>query len=214
MPQPKQQSPVTPEEFLEFLKMIEDQIKEAFESGRGPARAPAQQQGGGGGGGMSMNLGSLFGGGESAAGGGAGGGEAAGGGAGGGMGLATMGYIAAAILGQHLASKATDTEFEGQETGDAFSGSFGTEPWLALLHDKLGLSPTAGERFDAAVKNKDYGTAAKRLPAAADYWADPIRTWLGDVGGYAGKTIGGKKGEKVGSAVLNPIGALLGLFGK
>ena len=120
------------------------------------------------------------------------------GGSGGGStgGAATAGYVLAAILGQMAATSDTDTTFEGQPTGNFFS--FGedpssmtdigsgnwqprvfTEPWLAWGHDKLGWDPTIGEKMDAAIYNNDWSTALKRLPAAADYWADPIRSWLG-----------------------------------
>jgi len=137
---------------------------------------------------------------------------AEGGGSAGGMGAGMAGVIAAIIGGQHLLSNATDTEVDGVKTDDAFAGHFGTEPWLGYAHDKLGLEPTAGEGFDAAIANKDYGKALEKLPAAADYWADPIRTWLGSGGELMGKQVAGKTGGKVGSAIFNPIGALLKLF--
>lgn len=108
-------------------------------------------------------------------------------GSGGSSGLAgTLGYIAAAIAGQEAATRATDRTIEGQPTGNWFSTADGnwrpavaTEPWLAWLHSKWGWEPTAGERFDAAARNADWSNALKRLPAAADYYADPIRNWLG-----------------------------------
>lgn len=114
-----------------------------------------------------------------------------------GGGAAVAAYVVAAIIGQMMATSATDTEFEGQETGNFFSFSEDpnemntrdmegnwrprvfTEPWLAWGHDQLGWEPTQGEKMDAAVQNEDWGTALKRLPAAADYWADPIRNWIG-----------------------------------
>jgi hypothetical protein len=102
-------------------------------------------------------------------------------------GLGTFGYVLAAILAQMAATNATDTNIEGQETGNFFSQNdegnwrpaVATEPWLGLVHDKLGWDPTAGEYFDAATRNGDWENAAERFPAAADYWADPIRSWLG-----------------------------------
>jgi hypothetical protein len=126
--------------------------------------------------------------------------------------------IAAIGYGQSKSTGANDRVIEGQKTGDWFSGgSLGdrspmTEPWFAALSNKLDLSPTAGEKFDAAWRNDDTGTWMKRLPAAADYWADPIRSWLGLGGEYLGDKIAGKQGGKVGSAIFNPIGKVLGLF--
>ncbi len=117
---------------------------------------------------------------------GAGGAPMGGAGAGG---LGAMGYgaiIAAAIAAQHGLSNNTDKTFEGVRTDDAFSGRFGTEPWLAYLTPG---HATSGERFDAAVTNKDWGTAAKRLPALADYWGDPARGAAYEMGEeYGGST--------------------------
>ena len=96
-------------------------------------------------------------------------------------GLGMAGIIAAAIAAQHAMSKDTETEVEGVKTKDAFSGHFATEPWLAYLHDIYGMDPTAGEYFDAAVKNKDYGLAMKRAPAMLDYWANPLDTWQSSI---------------------------------
>ena len=115
------------------------------------------------------------------------------------------GIIAAAIALQHGLSNATNTTFEGQKTDDAFAGNYGTEPWLAFAHDKLGLGPTAGEKFDAAVKNEDWGTALKRSPAMMNYWADPLSTWMG-TGTQA--VIGKKYGKWA-----NPIGSVLDMLG-
>jgi hypothetical protein len=147
-----------------------------------------------GGGGASDWFSNLFGGSE--------GGSSAGEGVGG-----VLGYIAAAIGGQVVATNSTGTVFEGQKTGNFFTvedgnwkPSVATEPWLAKLHDNWGWEPTQGEKFDAAVKNGDWGKAAKRFPAAADYWADPIRSWLGfdtfsnmwgDTAGWIADPIGG-----------------------
>jgi len=93
----------------------------------------------------------------------------------------TGGVIAAAIAAQHAMSKNTDTEFEGQKTRDAFSGHMMTEPWQGFAHDVLGFGPTPGEKFDASVANEDWGLAARRLPEAANYWADPIGQTARDV---------------------------------
>lgn len=135
-------------------------------------------------------------------GGGAGAGGA--GGSGGGMAAAApVAYIAAAIGAQLAASNNTDTVVDGQKTGNVFTGigdggwkpSFATEPWLAWGHDKLGWGPTKGEEFDAAVNNSDWDTALKRLPAAADYWADPLRSWAGeDTWSNIGESLTGSEG--------------------
>ena len=110
------------------------------------------------------------------------GGTAGGGAGGGGLGAAGIGgIVAAAILGQHLMSKETDTTFEGQQTGDIFSGNFTTEPWLAFLSDKFDLGVTPGEKFDAAIKNRDWGTALKRTPSTALQWADPFGELLSSI---------------------------------
>lgn len=120
-------------------------------------------------------------------------GGSAGGSSGGGMGgAAVAGYIIAAILGQEAATRSTSTTYEGVETGNAFRGQFGTEPWFAWLSDKWGMPVTAGEKFDAAVKNADQQEALQRLPAVIDYWANPIDNWIaapfrkqwGDLGGW------------------------------
>lgn len=145
----------------------------------------------------------------------------AGGGAGGGGGMAAaapIAYIAAVIGAQLAASNNTDTVVDGQETGNVFTGighgkwnpSFATEPWLAWGHDKLGWGPTEGESFDAAVNNSEWGTAAKRLPAAADYWADPLRNWAGEgVGGFAEDLTGSEDVGKALGFVFDPISGLL-----
>jgi hypothetical protein len=90
------------------------------------------------------------------------------------------GIVMAAIAAQHGLSKDTDTEVEGVRTKDAFEGHFATEPWLAWAHDKLGMEPTEGEKFDAAFKNKDYETAIERHPEAFSYWADPATSVAAD----------------------------------
>lgn len=126
-------------------------------------------------------------------------------------GAGTAAWVLAAILGQMAATNSTGTKVEGQPTGNWFTVQNGrwdpsttTEPWLAMGHDWLGWKPTAGEKFDAAVKNSDWGNAVKRLPAAADYWADPIRSWAGF------STWRNIVGDDIAS-LIDPIG---GLFNK
>ena len=97
----------------------------------------------------------------------------------GGAGLA--GIIAAAIAVQHGLSKKTSTTHKGQETGDAFSGNFMTEPWQGFAYDKLGFKPSAGQRMDAAIKNKDWKQAFKESPEAFNYWANPAGSVSTDV---------------------------------
>ena len=134
-----------------------------------------------------------------------------------GMGPAAI--IAAVIAGQLVASNNTDTVVDGQKTGNVFTGigdggwkpSFSTEPWLAWGHDKLGWDATSGEKLDAAINNSDWDTALKRLPAAADYWADPIRSWLGyDTWSNIGEKAFGDEGVgKVLGFMADPISGLL-----
>jgi len=120
--------------------------------------------------------------------------------------LSTIGYIVAAIMAQHALSDATDTVFEGQRTGDVFSGNFMTEPWLAYTAQQWGWQPTAGQKFDAAVQNQDWGAAAYRSPSVAAYWGDPAGTgiyegaknWLGETA----------------AAIINPIAGLSDLIGE
>jgi len=140
------------------------------------------------------------------AGGGSGGGSASAGGLGGG-GIA--GIIAAAIAAQHGLSTQRSREINGRKPGDVFSGNFATEPWYSYVNEKIGLDPLPGEKFDAAIKNKDYGEALNQFPMVANYWADPLPYWLGTGGEYVGTQIGGKTGGKIGSTVLNPIDAIL-----
>jgi hypothetical protein len=91
--------------------------------------------------------------------------------------------IAAAIIAQNMATNDTDTVVEGQQTGNVFStdekGSwkprFFTEPWMGWASDKLGhKEATPGEKFDAAVQNKDWGNVARRTPSTAYQWFDPV----------------------------------------
>lgn len=183
-----------------------------FYSGLGSMGTESGISGGLGGGGQ-------FSGGMGAGAGGAGGGGAGGGGAGGMAAAAPIAYIAAAIGAQLAASNNTDTVVDGQKTGNVFTGighgtwnpSFSTEPWLAFGHDKLGWDATSGEKLDAAINNSDWSTALKRLPAAADYWADPIRNWLGaDTWSNVGEQITGSEDfGKVLGTVIEPISGLL-----
>jgi hypothetical protein len=137
------------------------------------------------------------------------------GGLGAGAGIGAI--IAAAIAGQHALSRNTGTRvdpssgerlekgspgyYEGTKTSDVFGGHFGTEPWLAFLHDKMNMSPTVGEQFDAAsMKDK-----VKLGPALMDYWANPGGTWAADIGE---KLLGDKMG-KTARKVINPLGEIL-----
>ena len=89
--------------------------------------------------------------------------------------------VAAIIAFQHALSNQTskNRRFEGVQTDDIFSSNLGgahfaTEPWAAYAFDQGGFNvPTSGEKFDAAMENKDYGMAARRLPAAASHYLDP-----------------------------------------
>lgn len=96
--------------------------------------------------------------------------------------LGTMGWVAAAIAAQHMLSDDTSTEIDGVKTNDAFSGHFGTEPWLAWAHDKAGIEPTAGEKFDAAVENSDWSKAGENFNGMTSYWANPTSSWLASGG--------------------------------
>ena len=114
--------------------------------------------------------------------------------------------IAAIIAAQHIMAMNNNRTFEGQRSGDVFTGDYATEPWLAFLSDRIGLPATAGEQFDAAIKNRDWNTAAKRFPEAADYWADPLRGGL-EVG------LEGRLGEdNFLSKILNPVKLITSLF--
>ena len=137
------------------------------------------------------------------------------GGLGAGAGIGAI--IAAAIAGQHALSRNTGTRidpssgtrlekgspgyYEGTKTSDVFGGHFGTEPWLAFLHDKLNMSPTVGEQFDAA----NMSDKVKLGPAMLDYWANPGGTWAADIGEKAL----GKAGGKYARIALNPLGEIL-----
>jgi hypothetical protein len=130
---------------------------------------------------------------------GAGASSAGGSSAWGGMGAAgPYAAIIAAIIGQHVATNSNSNVYEGQPTGDVFSGDFLTEPWYAYMGDQLGWEPTAGEKFDAATSRSDWDSALKRLPAAGNYWANPAGNWIGyeSLHNYAGDWAG----------VADPIG--------
>ena len=101
----------------------------------------------------------------------------------GGLGAAGIGGIVAAAIGlQHMATKDNDREVDGVETGDAFSGQFGTEPWFAWAGNKLGNEPTAGEEFDASVKNRDWKKAGGQFNEMTSYWANPTTSWAAGAG--------------------------------
>lgn len=123
-------------------------------------------------------------------------------------GLGAVGNTAAVlaiIAGQKRLSDLTKTKFEGQKTGDFFtfddqgrwSPRFGNEPWHGFMNQQWGLGPSAGEKFDAAVANNDWGLAAKRLPSTVQQWINPV----GDFGYDA---IEGKWGPEIAGA-LDPI---------
>ena len=109
--------------------------------------------------------------------------------------FSTMGpyaAIGAAIIGQQIMAQNTNRMFEGQRTGGVTSGNFTTEPWLAFTADRLGWDFTPGEKFDAAVQNRDWDTAFARAPAAIDYWTDPARGALyTGLSGMFGNTMAG-----------------------
>jgi len=136
--------------------------------------------------------------------------EGLGGGAAEGAGLGSLGYIAAAIMGQHLMSGATDrrtmeggksgTEAgKGHRTGDVFSGNFFTEPWMAYGEQMLGVDkPTAGEKSDAAIDRMREGKGgfsdlASTIPSTMYQWFDPVGNFgadiMGDKFGDAGKAL-------------------------
>lgn len=150
----------------------------------------------------------VMGGGAQTAAGVSGQGSAGAGAAGGGMGSAALvgGAIAAAILAQHQMSNETDTKIKMEdgsevETDDAFSGHYGTEPWLAFASDKLGTTPTRGEKFDAAMENGGGKEGWESAPGAIGYWANPSGEWM-EKGGEA--IIGNDKYNKY----INPAGKL------
>lgn len=94
----------------------------------------------------------------------------------------TGGIVAAAIAAQHMMTRDNDREVDGVKTGDAFSGQFGTEPWFAWAGNKLGNEPTAGENFDASVKNRDWGKAGGQFNEMTSYWANPTTSWAASAG--------------------------------
>lgn len=231
--------PETQEEYEQFLEEM-NEWSEQLKAQQAQQQQP-QSSGDQGGPSMSFDIMDMFGGGTAGAGaggsssvaggpGGVGGGTSsffAGEGAAGGGSAATSnpyGAIAALIAaigyGQSKATGGNKREIEGQKTGDWFEGgslqdrSPMTEPWFAALREKWGLSATAGEKFDAAWKNKDWGNVAKRLPAAADYWADPIRKWISTGTEKGVGKVAGKGAGKLAGKITDPIGMILGLFGK
>jgi hypothetical protein len=113
--------------------------------------------------------------------------------------------VGAAIAAQQIMAQNTDTIFEGQRSGGATSGNFFTEPWMAFLSQEMGWEPTAGEKMDAAIKNRDFGSAVKRMPGAIDYWADPFRGLIS----HGIQNVLGKKP----AMFLDPIGSLFSWLG-
>ena len=92
----------------------------------------------------------------------------------------SYGTIAAIIALQHSLTGMNDRVYEGQATGDVFSADFMTEPWWSYVTNQFGWDATAGEKFDAATSNQDWGAAAHRFPSASLYWADPVGGWEND----------------------------------
>jgi hypothetical protein len=173
----------------------------------------------------------VLGGTGAAAGGGASMGGAAGGagGAAGGIGGAGMAGIVGAIIAavsalQNAASNNTSTRidpgtlkqvtksdpdyYKGVKSGSLFNKHVGTEPWLAWLHDKFNLEPTAGEVFDAKMDgNRNFKGYMKEFGSdeyvnAADYWANPPKTWALTLG----KAVLGEKLGKKGKWFIDPVG--------
>lgn len=120
----------------------------------------------------------------------AGGGLTGGGASSGGLGGAGVaGIAAAAILGQQMAVNATDTTYKGQKTGGFFTRDeqgrwaprFGNEPWHGYLNEQWGIAPSAGEKWDAAMYNQDWGELARRTPGTVQQWLNPIGDFGYDV---------------------------------
>jgi len=121
---------------------------------------------------------------------------------GGDTGSLPLGYILAAIQGQHMMSSDTDRQFTpsgtstSHRTGDIFSGDFFTEPWMGYAADKLGMErATPGESTDASIDAIQDGESAwdnllRGAPATAAQWFDPVGSfafdWLGQKGGKFG----------------------------
>lgn len=96
-----------------------------------------------------------------------------------GGGGANAGLIGAAIIAQMKMAEANYNKkapFEGQRSGGVLHDwkNFATEPWLANITNDA----TAGEKFSAALKNDDYGTALKRSAPAGQHWTNPIGSGL------------------------------------
>ena len=138
-------------------------------------------------------------------------------GVGGAAGAAPLGWILAAIAAQEMAGQSTDTVFEGQPTGTFFSmndeGNWrprvANDPWKGWVNDELGLNPSSGEKMDAAIQNGDWENIAKRTPATANQWVDPV----GDLGydviqeGVEGLTgLGDQESDAV-MSLINPVAA-------
>lgn len=127
--------------------------------------------------------------------------------------------IAAIIAAQMAMTNNNDTKIKGEKAHDMFTFNDGhyepglTEPWRGYLHDKLGWEPTAGEKFDAALWSGEAseGERWRSLPAAADYYADPIRSWLGYDTWYnlLGEWSDNEDANNVIATLIDPIGGIL-----
>ena len=123
------------------------------------------------------------------------------------VGYGTLGYILAAIAGQHMMSSDTDRQFSpsgaggsSHRTGDVFSGDFFTEPWMAYAYDKLGVEgATPGEETDSSINAIRDGESAwdnllRSAPATAAQWFDPVGSFgyglMEDKLGTFGKWLG------------------------
>jgi hypothetical protein len=135
-------------------------------------------------------------------------------------GYGTLGYILAAIAGQHLASDATSrhtplpgVEGRGHKTGDVFSMDFFNEPWQSYLYDQLDMKSTVpGEKTDAAINalrdgESTWDNLLRSAPATGAQWFDPFSSVGYDIMNEKGGTIG-----KYASKALFPIQWLTRLF--
>ena len=159
-------------------------------------------------------------GGGTGTGGGAGGGEAAGGGAG------IFAIIAAVIAAQMGASNNTDNTNYGQEASNWFTfdddghyePGMTTEPWMEWLYSELGWESTPGAKFDAAMWGDEAseGDMWRNLPGAADYYADPIRSWLGynTWNNLLGEWSDNEDLNKVLATLIDPIGGIMNQIGE
>jgi hypothetical protein len=132
---------------------------------------------------------------------GASGAGGSGGAAAGGMGAAGVAAIVAAIVAaQHYASNNTEREFEGVKTDDAFAQHWATDPWIPYMYQKMGINtPTRGEKFDAAVENKDWDLALRR--STGMFAHDPI--------GETTYDIANEKWGSTTAAIISPGQALM-----